>query len=165
MKTLRLTSFLFSPLVLLAFCVPAMAQESEPVVDKPSFGDKVIAEPKAETTNPTKKVSAEPKVDEPAKKLDKNPRQGKKNTGPVYRWDPYRYQFHFLAWIDEPYIAYRMVPDPYTGRVHRVQVIRYNRILRKIYYDRQTNTYGYFDNFGNPVPYLPARYRLWFTPF
>lgn len=75
-----------------------------------------------------------------------------------------RYVFHFLAWIDEPYIAYRTIADPYNGKWHRIPVVRYQRVLKRIYYDRLTNTYGYFDRFGNPVSYLPARYRHRFNP-
>ena len=96
--------------------------------------------------------------------VSKTDNEAKQVPQPVNVNQANRYVLHFLAWIDEPYIAYRVIPDPYTGKVHTIPTIRYRRVLTPIYLDRLTNTYGYFDRFGNPVPYLPARYRFQLNP-
>lgn len=67
----------------------------------------------------------------------------------------------FQAWVNEPYIFWRVVPDPANGRVYRVPEVRYTRRLVWVYYDRVTNAYGYFDRFGNPVPYQVGGYGGW----
>lgn len=64
-----------------------------------------------------------------------------------------RYVVAGQAWVNEPYIWYQYVPDPFTGRVVPVQRIGYNRRLVVLYYDTWQGGYGYFDRFGNAVPY------------
>ena len=76
---------------------------------------------------------------------------------------PNRYIPVFQAWIDEPFIFYRVVPSP-NGPVP-LPSIGYNRRLVQVFYDRVTNAYGYFDQFGNPVPYKSQRYRWGYNPF
>jgi hypothetical protein len=58
----------------------------------------------------------------------------------------------FQAWVNEPYVFWRVVPDQF-GRIYRIPEVRYTRRLVWVYYDQVTNSYGYFDRFGNPVPY------------
>ena len=67
---------------------------------------------------------------------------------------PNRYVPVFQAWIDEPYVVYRWVLDPLTGNLVPVPVVYTYRRLVWVYLDRVTNTYGYFDRFGFPVPYV-----------
>ncbi len=64
-----------------------------------------------------------------------------------------RYVMAGQAWVNAPYIWYQYVPDPFTGRVVPVQRIGYTRRLVVLYYDTWQGGYGYFDQFGNPVPY------------
>lgn len=70
-----------------------------------------------------------------------------------------RYVAVAQAWVDEPYIFWRAVPDPYTGQVRQIPAVAYSRRLVWLYYDQVSNTYGYFDVYGNPVPYQGSRYR------
>lgn len=132
----------FYALMLSMMAMPNLASASESNSDPAKAGTKSV------TTNDTKSTGN--KAASPRKV-------------PVqinFRHNPNRYVFHFLAWVDEPYIAYRVIPDPYTGRYHKVRVLRYNRVLVRVYLDRMSNTYGYFDRFGNPVPYIPNRYQF-----
>lgn len=68
-----------------------------------------------------------------------------------------RYVAAGLAWVDEPYIYWQTIRDPFTGRVHRVQRIGTYRRQVVIYLDTWTNTYGYFDSYGNPIPWNGGR--------
>ena len=64
-----------------------------------------------------------------------------------------RYVAAGQAWVNEPYIYWQSIPDPTTGRIYRVQRIGYTRRLVVLYLDTWTGGYGYFDRFGNPIPY------------
>lgn len=64
-----------------------------------------------------------------------------------------RYVAAGQAWVNEPYIYWQSIPDPVTGRIYRVQRIAYTRRLVVLYYDRLLGGYGYFDRYGNPIPY------------
>lgn len=64
-----------------------------------------------------------------------------------------RYVAAGQAWVNEPYIYWQSIPDPLTGHVYRVQRIGYTRRLVVLYYDRLLGGYGYFDRYGNPIPY------------
>ncbi|MBX9686923.1 MAG: hypothetical protein K2X27_09490 [Candidatus Obscuribacterales bacterium] len=64
-----------------------------------------------------------------------------------------RYVVAGQAWVNEPYIYWINVPDPFTGRVYPVQRIGYTRRLVVLYLDTWQGGYGYFDRWGNPVPY------------
>jgi len=57
------------------------------------------------------------------------------------------------AWVNEPYVYWQNVPDPVTGRIYRVQRIAYTRRLVVLYYDNWQGGYGYFDRWGNPIPW------------
>lgn len=57
------------------------------------------------------------------------------------------------AWVNEPYVYWQNVPDPTTGRIYRVQRIAYTRRLVVLYLDTWQGGYGYFDRWGNPIPY------------
>lgn len=73
-----------------------------------------------------------------------------------------RYVVAGQAWVNEPYVYWINVPDPTTGKVYRVQRIGYTRRLVVLYLDTWTGTYGYFDRWGNPVPWQP---NLWYRRF
>lgn len=61
------------------------------------------------------------------------------------------------AWVNEPYIYWRTIRDPFTGRIVTVRQVGTYRRLVVLYLDRVTNTYGYFDSYGNPIPWYGAR--------
>lgn len=162
------------------FLMPSWALSNDTIASKSQKTDNQSVEASKISTAQTgassttsAKQEVKPKVEDPATsdkaqntvETPKKPSNSDGSTNFGYQHNPNRYAFHFLAWINDPYIAYQVIPDPYTGRFHTVPVVRYNRILVRVYLDRITNTYGYFDRFGNPVPYLPNRYQYRCFPF
>lgn len=57
------------------------------------------------------------------------------------------------VWVNEPYIYWQTIADPFTGRLVRVQRIGYTRRLTVLYLDTWQGGYGYFDRWGNPIPW------------
>lgn len=64
-----------------------------------------------------------------------------------------RYVVAGQAWVNEPYFYWVNIPDPRTGRVVPVRRVGYTRRLVVLYLDTWQGGYGYFDRWGNPVPY------------
>jgi hypothetical protein len=64
-----------------------------------------------------------------------------------------RYVAAGQAWVNEPYVYWRRVPDVTTGKVHLVPQVGYTRRLVVLYLDTWTSTYFYRDSMGNVVPW------------
>ena len=107
-----------------------------------------------ESTEKPGKVIPGTSTEKPAKNLP--PRAPRVNNTRVQAnlVVPNRYVFVALAYVNEPYFIYRPVRNPQTGQVVVVPVVYYQRRLVQVYLDQLTNTYFYFDSFGNPTPYV-----------
>ncbi len=68
-----------------------------------------------------------------------------------------RYVPAFIGVVNETYVTYRLVRNPYTGRIVSVPVVLNRSFPVQVYYDRVTNVYFYLNAFGNPVPYFGLR--------
>ena len=55
------------------------------------------------------------------------------------------------VWVNEPYIYWTTVRDPFTGRIVPVRRVGVWRHLTWLYLDQVTGNYGYFDSYGNPI--------------
>lgn len=63
-----------------------------------------------------------------------------------------------MAVVYEPYIYTRPVVNVTTGKVEMVRQVGYTRRQVWLYLDTWSNSYFYFDRYGNLLPYQPNRW-------
>lgn len=137
----------------------AIADESKVPQPAVKSNDSTTVEPATPSTPKSKpaKTKAPSQSGKPAtiQKSNSGANFSRGSVGVVIGTVPFnqRYVAVHQAWVDQYYFYWTMIPDLTTGRLVPVRQVGYYRRLVWVYYDRVTGLSGYFDAYGNAMPW------------